>query len=398
MKRYWHFFLILAVLALLILSCQTLTGLPASTSLPAPATPLPTTPIQFVQATESVPAAPPPAVDLVSQQDTLVRIYEAANPGVVSLRVLTPDGGSQGSGFVFDQEGHILTNYHVVENLTDLEVAFPSGYKTRGTVMGTDLDSDIAVIQVDSPASELHPLHLGDSDQVKVGQTVIAIGNPFGFKGTMTVGIISGLGRSMQSLHEAPGGNGDYFSAGDIIQTDAAINPGNSGGPLLDLNGDVIGINRAIYTTNFSSTGQPVNSGLGFAVSINIIKRVVPALIANGKYDYPYVGITSVSDLTLLEQEALDLPQSVGVYVAEISPGSPADKAGLKAGSQTTSVGLKAGGDLIVAIDGHEVLGFSDFIGYLIKNKSPGDTVVLTVLRGDQNMEVSLTLDKRPGS
>jgi 2-alkenal reductase len=336
-----------------------------------------------------------PAADLVVIEDQLVEIYERVNPGVVALRVLSEDGGGSGSGFVIDKDGHILTNYHVIEGITDLEVAFPSGLKTRGEVLGTDLDSDIAVIKVEAPIEELHPLTLSDSDLVKVGQTVIAIGNPFGYSGTMTMGIVSGKGRTMESLHEAP--TGGLFSAGDIIQTDAAINPGNSGGPLLNLNGEVIGVNRAIFTTNFSEMGQPSNSGVGFAVSINIVKRVVPSLIANGKYDYPYVGITSISDLSLLEQEALNLPRAVGVYITDVTPGSPAERSGLRGGNRSTDIfGLEAGGDLIIAIDGLEVKSFADFIGYILRNKSPGDSVNLTVLRDGETMDVSLILDKRP--
>jgi 2-alkenal reductase len=234
-----------------------------------------------------------------------------------------------------------------------------------------------------------------DSDQVKVGQTVIAIGNPFGFNGTMTMGIVSGLGRTMRSLHEAP--EGGLFSSGDIIQTDAAINPGNSGGPLLNLNGDVIGVNRAIYTNNFDDVGQPLNSGVGFAISINIVKRVIPSLIASGEYDYPYVGISSINDLSILEQEALGLAQPTGVYVNRVTPGSPAARAGLRGGERPTDIfGLEAGGDLIVAIDGLEVKNFADFISYLLRNKSPGDNAVLTVLRGDERFEIIVTLDKRP--
>jgi 2-alkenal reductase len=216
----------------------------------------------------------------------------------------------------------------VIQDLTDLEVNFPSGYKARGEVVGTDLDSDIAVVRVEAPAGELHPLTFSDSDTLKVGQAVIAIGNPFGFDGSMTLGIISALGRAMESLHTSP--TGQFFSAGDIIQTDAAINPGNSGGPLLNLNGEVIGVNRAIFTDSFSESGQPVNSGIGFAISINVVKRVMPALISSGHYDYPYVGISSLNEITLLVQEALDLPQATGVYVTDVTSGGPAEQAGLR--------------------------------------------------------------------
>jgi 2-alkenal reductase len=337
----------------------------------------------------------PAPVDLLASQDTLTGLYENAHNGVVSIRVLTPTGGGLGSGFVFDRNGHIVTNYHVVADEQDLEVAFASGFKARGRVVGTDLDSDLAVIQVDVPPETLHPLPVGDSDLIQVGQTVVAIGNPFGLEGTMTVGIVSGLGRTLQSLHSTA--DGGSFTAGDMIQTDASINPGNSGGPLLNLNGEVIGINQAIRTTSYNEAGDPLNSGVGFAISVNIVKRVVPSLIANGKYDYPYMGIYSNDDITLAEQEALGLPQSTGVYVTQVTPNGPADRAGIRGGSRRTSIpGLDAGGDLIVGIDDQPVYNFNDMIGYLVREKSPGDIVVLRVLRDGEELEIELTLDKRP--
>ncbi len=337
-----------------------------------------------------------------AQQDALVALYQQAIPGVVAIQVTTAQGGALGSGFVYDSQGHIITNYHVVQGAQNnkVEVDFNSGYKTYGTVIGTDLDSDIAIVKVDAPATELHPLPLGDSSAVKVGQTVVAIGNPFGFNGTMTVGIVSGLGRTLDSEHATPnGGNqsASFYTAGDIIQTDAAINPGNSGGPLFNLNGEVIGVNRAIQTTNFTSTGEPVNSGIGFAVASNILKHVVPTLITNGKYDYPYLGISSMSGLSLDEIQALNLTQDTGAYVTDVVSGGPADQAGIKAGTTPTSIqGLNAGGDLIIAIDGHPVLQFDDMLSYLIENKAPGDTVVLTVLRGTNKQDITVTLGKRP--
>ncbi|UCH59820.1 MAG: trypsin-like peptidase domain-containing protein [Anaerolineales bacterium] len=387
MKRI--FYLLLPILALWmgLLSCSLLGDAP----LAAP----PEIAVTVEPMVVVTPVYVPPSADIVDLEDTLVQLYEQVNPGVVALRVLTDQGGSRGSGFVIDNTGHIVTNFHVVENLTDLEVAFPSGLKVRGEVIGSDLDSDLAVLKVDVPAGALQPLPLSDSQQLKVGQAVIAIGNPFGFNGTMTMGIISGLGRTMSSLREAP--TGGTFSAGDIIQTDAAINPGNSGGPLLNLNGEVIGVNRAIFTNNFDETGQPVSSGVGFAISVNIVKRVVPALIASGKYDYPYVGITSLDDLSLMDQEELNLPRPTGVYINQVTPNSPAAKAGLRGGNRSTSIpGLRAGGDLIIAVDGNVVKTFSEFLSYLIGNKSPGDTVILTILRGEEDMEVSLLLEKRP--
>ena len=337
-------------------------------------------------------------VNPAAAQDAFVALYQQVSQGVVAIQVTSSQGAALGSGFVYDTDGHIITNYHVIQgaNANKVEVDFVSGFKAYGTVVGTDLDSDLAIIKVDAPASELHPLTLGDSGALHVGQTVIAIGNPFGYDGTMTVGIVSALGRTLPSEHTATG-SGQPFTAGDLIQTDAAINPGNSGGPLFNLNGEVIGVNRAIQTANYTSAGEPVNSGIGFAVSSNIIKRVTPTLIKDGKYDYPYLGLSSQNQLSLDEIQALGLPQDTGAYVTSIAKGGPADQAGIKAGDKTTSVqNLFAGGDLIVAIDGREVRTFDELLAYLITNKSPGDTIVLTVLRGDQKQDITVTLGKRP--
>jgi S1-C subfamily serine protease len=309
--------------------------------------------------------------------------------------VASDQGESLGSGFVYDTDGHIITNYHVVDGATAMEVDFPSGYKTRARLVGTDTDSDIAVLQVDAPAGQLFPVALGDSDQVQVGQTVLAIGNPYGLNSTMTIGIVSALGRTLDSMHQTQ--SGSTYTAGDLIQTDAAINPGNSGGPLLNLQGEVIGINRAIQTTGTSLGGEAGNIGIGFAISINIVKRVVPELIASGKYDYPYLGLSSLSDLSLNSQEALGLTHTVGAYVVEVNPGGPADKAGVKAGREKTSIqGLYKGGDLIIAIDGHSILTFGDLLKYLINNKQPGDSVTLTIIRDGTEKEMEIKLGSRP--
>jgi len=381
LHRIWIF---LSVLILAVLACQVPGSAPV---VPAPPElPPPTPVVKEVQV--------PVNVDSVGQQEALVNLYESVMPGIVSLQVVGDQGGSLGSGFVYDDQGHILTNYHVVEGASQLEVDFTTGYKIYGTVIGTDLDSDLAVVKVNAPASELHPLPLGNSESLKVGQTVIAIGNPFGLSGTMTTGVISALGRTLESQREAP--SGGLFTAGDIIQTDAAINPGNSGGPLFNLKGEVIGVNRAIRTTNFTGTGEPLNSGIGFAVAINIVKRVTPVLISEGKYDYPYLGISSVDELSLPQIEALGLQSFTGAYVTSVTPNSPADQAGIRAGDQATSVGLGAGGDLITAIDGRPIQRFDDLLQYLINNKSPGETVVLTVLRGEEQLDITLTLGRRP--
>ena len=232
---------------------------------------------EAVQADPVVQNELPDGLNAISDS-TLSSIYERVNPGVVSIFIITDQGEASGSGFVYDKVGHILTNYHVVEGATSIEVDFPSGLKVNGVVTGTDLDSDLAVITVDVPEDQLVPLTLGDSDALKVGQMVVAIGNPFSaYQSTMTMGIVSAKGRILDSIRTDS--NQSTFTAGDIIQTDAAINPGNSGGPLLNMAGEVIGINRAIQTSGTTTEGTAVNTGIGFAISINIVKRVASTLI-----------------------------------------------------------------------------------------------------------------------
>ena len=344
----------------------------------------------------AIPALPVSSnpTDLSNQQDRFMTIYQQFSPGVVSIRTTT----AQGSGWVYSGDGIIVTNNHVVGTETKVEVDFASGLKTFGDVIGTDAYSDLAVIRVDVAASELHPLPLGDSDILQVGQTVIAIGNPFGLSGTMTTGIISALGRALPISSQAQGGG--YFSNADIIQTDTALNPGNSGGPLLNLNGEVIGINSAIETTGYTTSGEPLNSGIGFAISIHTVKRVVPSLIQNGKFEYAYLGISTQDDLPLTVIEALGLKSTSGAYVTSVTPGGPSDQAGIRAGTQPLNLqgyqGLNKGGDLVIAIDGQTVVTFDDMIRYLALYKSPGDTVTLTVLRGDQQLEIPVVLGTRP--
>ena len=322
----------------------------------------------------------------------LPALYQAINPGVVAIRALTEEGGGLGTGFVWDEQGHIVTNFHVVESATDLEVDFPSGFKTRAEVLGTDTDTDLAVLELNQIPPELVVLLLGNNHDLAVGQSVIAIGNPQGLNGTMTQGIISALGRTLDSMHFAPGGGA--FATGNIIQTDAAINPGNSGGPLINLNGEVIGINSAISTTSIDMRGQPVNSGLGFAISIDTAKNVIPDLIEFGSHDTPFVGIQVLSEVSLFVQEELDLPQSTGVYVLEVTPGSPADLAGLRGTDSDDSIPL--GGDLIIAIDDLEVQNFEDFMGYLLTYKKPGDEVVISAIRHGKVLEFEVKLGERP--
>lgn len=328
---------------------------------------------------------------------TLTDLYERVNPGVVFIKTITASGGALGSGFVYDKAGHIITNYHVIEGAETVEVDFPSGLKLFGNVIASDGDTDLAVIKVETNPENLVPLALGDSEALKVGQTVVAIGNPFGLSGTMTLGIISAKGRVLSSIREVPGSSGGFYSAGDILQTDASINPGNSGGPLLNLNGEVVGINRAIETSGVTLDGSAVNSGIGYAISINLVKRVVPELIANGFYDYPYLGITPIDELNLTMMEALGIEYPNGAYVLQIASGGPAEKAGIRGGStQTTINGLYGGGDLIIGMDGIPVRTFSELISYMMNYKAPGDKMVLTIIRDNKEMEVTVTLQKRP--
>jgi len=370
---------VLLVLTIAMLACQVSGAAPLAQ--PTPALPVEATPLNL----------PTPA-DPSEMGSTLEALYQQVIPGVVAIRT----ENSLGSGFVFDREGHVITNNHVVEGTSQVEVSFSSGFKAYGTLIGTDVDADVAVIKVDAPEDQLHPLAIGDSSALNVGEQVVAIGNPFGLNGTMTLGIVSGLGRT-QFAHVAPDGGG-IFSTADIIQTDAAINPGNSGGPLFNMDGEVVGINQSIRTESFNeTTGTAVNSGVGFSISINLVKRIVPYLIRDGRYEYPYLGVSSDPDLSLAEIEALGLTTYTGAYVSSVTPGGPADKAGIRGGTEATNLPtVQAGGDIITAIDGQPVNTFDDLLAYLTTNKSPGETAVLTVLRDGKSMDITVTLDKRP--
>ncbi len=393
--------LVFSVLALAAIACSiTLPDLDQPSDEPTASAPTFT---PFVSTTQ--PTLPSVVRPSLFESVDLVDLYQQVNPGVVTIWTyaelgdphdeLTPTG--QGSGFVIDFDGHIITNQHVITGSSSIEVALPSGYHYWAEIIGTDPDSDLALLNIDAPASVLSPLPLGDSDFVQVGDFVVAIGNPFGLSGTMTAGIVSAIGRTLGSEHEAPGGG--VFSAGAIIQTDAAINPGNSGGPLLNLNGEVIGVNRAIRTENFTSAGDPTNSGVGFAVPVNIVRRVVPSLIAEGSYSYPYLGISSISGdvLNLPVLQFLDLPENArGAYVTCVTSGSPADHAGLIGSENCGEGGLTPGGDLIVAINTVRIDDFSDLISYLIMKTEPGMEINLTVFRDNEEVDISLTVGARP--
>ncbi|MEE4193863.1 MAG: trypsin-like peptidase domain-containing protein [Anaerolineae bacterium] len=346
-------------------------------------------------------AAPPQTQPIVVDAIPagLADLYESVVPGVVYIQVYAAGGSGSGSGFVYDMDGHIVTNYHVVDGAELIEVHFYSGLKVYGEVIATDTDSDLAVLKVDVPASELYPLTMGSSTDLRVGDGVVAIGNPYGLVGTITYGIVSAKGRTMESLRLAE--SGSYFSTGDIIQTDASINPGNSGGPLLNLAGEVIGVNRAIQTSGVSVMGDPINTGIGFAISVDIVNRVVPILIETGDYEYPYIGVSSIESLSLLQQELLGIEQNTGAYVTSVVAGSPADEAGLIGGQNQVvdydgqSVNMPVGGDLIIKIDDVDVGVFGDLLSYILLNKAPGDTVMLTIVRNGEILEVPLTLGSR---
>jgi S1-C subfamily serine protease len=360
-----------------------------------PAEPTPRPPSTY--APPSSQSLPPlvPAESIIAQEGTLEALYQHVNPGVVWILFSGSTGTGQGSGFVYDKQGHIITNYHVAGQAQNLEVDFPSGLKVPATLVGIDTDSDIAVIKVDVPEDQLTVLPLGDSDKALVGQPVVAIGNPYGLAGTMTLGIVSAHGRVLDSIRTNP--DGTNFAAGDLIQTDALINPGNSGGPLLNMKGEVIGVNRAIETAGTSITGDPVNTGIGFAISSNIVRKVVPSLIEKGTYDYPYLGLSALNHLSLSMATELGLNQSIGAYVTTVVPGGPADKAGVKAGNQPSSIrNLFAGGDLITAVDGKQIKEFSELLSYMALHKEPGDVIRLTVQRGTQEVTLDVTLGKRP--
>jgi S1-C subfamily serine protease len=369
-------------------------------------TSIPTTPLPADPSPAYVVPAPIIDNSVPITEGDLTDLYQKVNQGVVTIWSYSDVGAphddtiptGQGSGFVIDNQGHIVTNQHVIQGADEIEIDFPTGIKAWAALLGTDPDSDLAVLKVDVPDQFLIPLQLGDSDLVSVGQFVVAIGNPFGLSGTMTVGIVSAIGRTLDSERQAPGGGS--FSAGDLIQTDAAINPGNSGGPLLNLNGQVVGINRAIQTETFSAEGSAVNSGVGFAIPVNIMRRVAPGLIENGKYDYPYLGITSLNESfwTLKTLEALGLDNNAsGAYITEVVRNSPAERAGLRGGQVESAIpGLLAGGDLIIAIDGHPVHRYDDLISYLFKNIEVGQVVTITVLRNQEEVNLELTTGARP--
>jgi S1-C subfamily serine protease len=334
------------------------------------------------------------AVAFTPDEEINIRVYSAASPAVVNITTTAvaydfflnpvPKEGT-GSGAIIDRSGHILTNFHVVDGAQRLEVTLADTSKWPARPVGADPSNDLAVIKIDAPAEKLSVIPLGDSSRLVVGQKVLVIGNPFGFERTLTVGIVSSLGRSIRA------DNGRLIRG--IIQTDAAINPGNSGGPLLNSSGEVIGVSTAI----FSPSGGSV--GVGFAVPINTAKRIIPELINRGYVARPYLGITGHEVFPALAQ-ALSLPVREGIMVVEVTPGSPAQRAGIRSGDRAARVGnmiVRVGGDIITEVDRVKVRTFEELSDF-IDGKRPGDTVTLTVNRQGKFNSVEVRLRERPRS
>ena len=320
------------------------------------------------------------------EEQLVIDVYARVGPAVVCITAPQRFGECIGSGFVFDAEGYVVTNNHVARAANSLLVTLADEHTVAAEVIGTDPGSDLAVLKIDVPAEGLTVAALGESGTLQVGQRAIAIGNPFGLERTVTTGVISSLGRTLSR-------DDSDFQLAELIQTDAAINPGNSGGPLLDSQGKVIGVNTAIA----SESG--VNSGVGFAIPVDMVKRIVPELIAKGRYQHPWLGISGTT-ITPEMVEAADLPQEIGVLISTVEPGSPADRAGLHGGSQqvvVSGIPMLAGGDIMTAIDQVEVKRFDDVVNYLASHTSVGDVVTLTVVRERQEIRVEVTLEERPG-
>jgi len=397
----------IGALAVLALACVCVVGMLAVSRIKGTAAvtfrppALPTAPSSSAPVLIATPTLQPMATPVggealrvvQAQEEVVNNVYQRVAPAVVNIAVVTtPQEGlgvqeGTGSGFVYDNVGHIVTNNHVVQDAQSIMVRFADGTEVPAEVVGTDPDTDLAVIKVDVDPALLHPVELADSDQLRVGQFVIVIGNPFGFQGSVTSGIISALGRLL--LRES------RFSLPNLIQTDAAINPGNSGGPLLDAHGRVIGVTTLIFSRTRSS------AGVGMAIPSNAVRRVVPSLISTGKYEHPWLGISGTS-VTPRMAKGLDLPVEHGALVERVIAGGPSDKAGLRGGNRDVELPgvsrpVRSGGDIIVAIDGQPVRRFDDLIVFL-ETTTVGQTVDLTVLRGGQETHVQVTLGARPSA
>jgi Trypsin-like serine proteases, typically periplasmic, contain C-terminal PDZ domain len=402
------------VIAALLVSCAP-TATQTSNTIVATATQAPATTIQMTT---------------VDEQTAFEQIYAAVNPSVVDIVVTEKSGSTttstqynfpnlpgfpdfnnqqpqqstptqvEGAGFIIDSAGHIVTNNHVVADASKIVVTFSDGTQVEAKLTGTDPDTDLAVIQVTGvDASLIKPIALGDSTQEKVGAIVVAIGSPFQLQGTMTSGIISALGRTMQSTSASSSNSSSsqtgYYSIPDIIQTDAAINHGNSGGPLVNLSGEVIGVNTAIESTSDS------NAGIGYAIPSAIVKLVTSELISSGKADHTYLGV-STTQMTADLATAMNLPTNTrGILLEAVSANGPAGKAGLKSGSQQITIDgadYAIGGDIINSIDGNPIKTYNDLVSYLLLKTKVGQQVTIGYLRDGKQATAKVTLEARPAS
>ena len=323
-----------------------------------------------------------------SKNLSLIEIFEKSEPGVVRVNVQRGEAsgnvGGVGSGFVFDKKGHIITNAHVVQDAEKITITFLDGRSYYAEIIGVDEFTDIAAIKVNADLSLLQPLSLGDSAELKVGEPVTAIGNPFGLSGSMSSGIVSQIGRLL------PTDSG--YSIPDVIQTDAAINPGNSGGPLLNMMGGVVGINTAIQST----TGE--FTGVGFAIPSQTIVKIVPTLIEKGEYQHPWIGVSG-RDIDLDMAKIMELEDTIGFLIITVVKDSPASKAGLIGSEKTIQVDgidYSVGGDIILSVDGVDVRKIDDILIHLQRAKTVGDEMILDILRDNKMIEVTITLQERP--
>ncbi|MEM4421980.1 MAG: trypsin-like peptidase domain-containing protein [Candidatus Caldarchaeum sp.] len=336
---------------------------------------------QTVEKTVTLVSHVTSVVTVTGNRPSYADIFDMVKDSVVLIRVFSSAGAAVGSGFVYDTEGHIVTNNHVVAGASSIRVVFFNGEMYAARVVGTDVDSDLAVIKLENPPKNLKPLKLGNSTELRIGEEVIAIGNPFGLEGTLTTGVVSQKGRLL------PTGRG--YSIPGIIQTDAAINPGNSGGPLLNMRGEVVGVNTAI---------EPGGVGIGYAVPSSIVARVVPALIKDGVYRRSWMGISGTTlDMDIAAAGGYNVTR--GVLISQVVNNSPAQRAGLRGGDRTVVVNgvqVVVGGDVIVAVNGVPINSIDELLVYMEEKTSPGQTITLNIVRNNQFITVSLTLATRP--
>lgn len=391
-KKKLHLSIFAILLMTALLGCNLISLPNVRQPEPTPTPPFTPTPIVII-----VTATPlPPEMMADVEEQRVIAVYQQASPAVVNITTqvlrqsfffgLIPEEGS-GSGFVYDHDGHIITNYHVVEGTSEIVVSFGGDKELPASIVGVDPPNDLAVLQVNELPEGVEPIPLGDSDALQVGQRAIAIGNPFGqFERTLTVGVVSAVNRTLKT-------DNDQVLRG-VIQTDAAINRGNSGGPLLDSSGRLIGVNTAIYSPSGTS------AGIGLAIPVNKLKEIVPELIRNGRFPHPWLGIERLGyELYPELAQALDLPVDQGLLIAQLYRNSPAVQAGLRGATEEVIYRqrwLLVGGDILTAIDGVPLRNWDDLDAYLQEQTEVGQTVTLTLWRGDQEMTIEVKLGEMP--